>query len=460
MVDSFEDLRNKILNVADSVIKHARDLGIPSAEAYVYSDNITSLSENKGKVDSRIGIVQGIGIRVADGKKIGFSTCTGFFEDSIKDALQKAHSIAKSSPENPLFEGFVAESKHGKDGILDSSLIDVTPSSLAEDVKTILHGIDTNDQRIIGVSIDLQSSWGGYAIGTTEGCLVSTITGIYGAFVHSVVMKEGDRKTASEFVYGRKVQDVSDLGTKAVEKALKNLGSKPFSGTEQLPTIWHPDTAAGFLSVPFLQALSGAAYVEKRNPLGDKLGKQILNDKFNLIDDGQRPEEPSTVAVDGEGSPVGKTEVIKDGVLKTFVYDRMYGKAAGVGTTANATRGGMMGGIPFETIPGVAPRKLFVEPVSKTLEEQIAECDKGIYIEEPPIGLFTANIITGDFSVTSNNAFLVENGEIVYPLKTVSIAGNYYKSFMDLEFIGEDLTRTQWPLDSPSITVKNHTISG
>jgi len=455
-----EDIREKILNIADTAIKYARDLNIPTAEAFVYNSFETSIEENKGKVDSRDGIVQGVGIRVAVGKRIGFSSCTGFSEKSIKEALEKAHAIAKASPENPLFESFVSESKQSKDGILDSEILYLTPEKLADKVSGLLYQVDKNDQRIIGLAVNADKVVRGYAIGTTEGCLVSTLTTVFGGSAYAVVMKEGDRKTASEFVISRKNEDISELGKKAVAKGFQHLGSKPFNATEELPIVLHPYTSSAFLSVPFIQSLSGAAYVEKRNPLGNKLGKKIADERFNLIDSGQIPESQSTVAIDGEGSPVGETQIIEKGILKTFLYDRMYAKAANTETTANANRGGMMGGIPFESIPSVSPRKLIVEPVQKNLEEQIAEIDKGIYIEETPIGLFTANVITGDFSITSNNAFLIEKGELAFPLRSVSIAGNYFKVFESFISIGNDLIQSPWPLNAPSVSLEDLTISG
>ena len=454
------EIREKILNIADTTIKYARDLNIPSAEAFVYNSLETSLSENKGKVDSRDGVVQGVGIRVAIGKQLGFSSCTGFSEKSIKEALRKAYAIAKASPKNPLFESFVSESKQSKDGILDPEVLHLTPEKLADKISELLYNVDKNDQRIVGVSVNVEKVVRGYAIGTTEGCLVSTLSTVFGGSAYAVVMKEGDRKTASEFVLSRKNEDISELGQKAVEKGFQHLGSKPFNASEKLPIVLHPYTSSAFLTVPFMQSLSGAAYVEKRNPLGDKLGKKIADERFNLIDNGQIPESQSTVAIDGEGSPVGKTSIIEKGILKTFLFDRMYAKAANTETTANASRGGMMGGIAFENIPSVSPRKLVVEPVKKNLEEQIAEIDKGIYIEETPIGLFTANVITGDFSITSNNAFLIEKGERTVPLRSVSIAGNYYQVFESFISIGDDVLQSPWPLDAPAVSIDNVTISG
>ncbi len=459
MIESFDDLRNKLLTVAENTIKYARDIGVPSAEAFVYSENTSSLSDNKGKIDTRDGVVQGVGIRVAIDKKVGFSSCTGFSEDSIKKAIEKAHVIAKASPANPLFDSFIGENKLGTEGLLDPELLTINPEVLAEHSSQILESVDYSDKRIIGVSVDLSTEWLGYAIATTEGVSLATVTGAYSASADAVVMKEGERKTASHFVFGRKLQEISDVGKIAVERALKHLGSKKLPENTNIPTIWHPLSASAFMTGPFVRTLSGASYVEKMNPLGSKLGKQISVDSLNLVDDGQNPELPSTVAIDGEGTKVQKTTVIEKGVLKTFLYDRMYGKAAGVSTTGNASRGGMMGGIPYESVLSVSPRKLIIDPVAKNLEEIIAEYDKAVYIEETPIGLFTANPITGDFSVTSNNAFMIEKGEIAYPLQTISIAGNYYQSFMDIEHIGKDLTLSPWPVNSPTLAFKEHTIS-
>ena len=129
---SLNELRDKLLRITDDTLKYARSMSIPSAEIYVYNQNTTNLTDNKGKVDSRIGLVQGIGIRVADGKKLGFASSTSFDEESLKITLQKAYDIAKVSPENPLFNGLVAETKTSKEGILDEEIVHVDPEKLSE----------------------------------------------------------------------------------------------------------------------------------------------------------------------------------------------------------------------------------------------------------------------------------------------------------------------------------------
>jgi len=69
-------------------------------------------------------------------------------------------------------------------------------------------------------------------------------------------------------------------------------------------------------------------------------------------------------------------------------------------------------------------------------------------------------MITGDFSITATNAYLVEKGEIVHPLKPVSIAGNFFESLMKIQHIGSDPVDLPFPLESSTLTIDGHTVSG
>ncbi|MHA1222099.1 MAG: metallopeptidase TldD-related protein [Candidatus Heimdallarchaeaceae archaeon] len=299
--------------------------------------------------------------------------------------------------------------------------------------------------------------WGGYAVATTEGCLVSTLNTNHGGSAYAIVMSEGDRSTAFGFKVGRKVQDLTGIGTLAINKALKHLDSKPLGETLKVPTIWEPLSASMLLSTALTVGLNGGTVVEKRNPLMDKLDQQIASKDFQLYDDGTDPSKISTYAIDTEGTQTKKTTIIKDGVLKSFLFDNFYGPIFGTKSTGNAKRSPP---IEYESTITIEPNKLILKPGTKDLEKQIEESDKAIYIEGFPMGMGHANMISGDFSVTSTNAYLVENGEIKTPIKSVSISGNFFKSLMDLLHIGSDIIELPFPLESPTLTINNHTISG
>jgi PmbA protein len=454
---SFEDIRDKVISVADTAIKFSRDLNIPSAEVFVFNQSSTDMSDQNGKIDIKDGVKQGVGIRVAEGKKIGFASCTGFEDEPIKSALQQAHSMARVSPENPLFNGFTPDCKTSNEGILDPKILEIDAETLGNNIEEVNSQIDRNDKRIIslylGTGVEIQA----YAIGTTEGCLASSLTTNTGAFAYVVAMEAGERKTGSWSKVGRTVQSLEGIGETAVRKALAGLGSKDFEGTENLPTVWERRQASAFLLFPFMTGISGTAFVEKRNPWRDKLGEKLAVKELNVVDDGIDPEYTSTRAIDTEGTPHRQTQIVEKGILKSFVFNRMYGHAAGKESTGNGRRQGA-GGTPFEYIPESVANKLIVENGTKNLEKQIEEIDKGILVTALPLGISNYNPITGDFSGSSTNSFMILKGEIVYPLKNITIAGNYNDTLMNIQTIGSDREITTGLLNSPSMTFAELTI--
>ena len=70
------------------------------------------------------------------------------------------------------------------------------------------------------------------------------------------------------------------------------------------------------------------------------------------------------------------------------------------------------------------------------------------------------NPITGDMSAVSPSAYLVENGEIKYPLDAVNIAGNIYKSLKNISVIGSDVKLTPFGVKTPTLVVDGFTATG
>ncbi|MCE7749023.1 MAG: TldD/PmbA family protein [Candidatus Heimdallarchaeota archaeon] len=452
-----EKIRSELLEVADQIMKYSKDLNIPTAEAYIIKNSLTEIKYSKGKTECRDGMVQGVGIRVAVDKQVGFATCAGFAPESLKSSIENAYKIAKNSPEDPRFSGFVADSKPGKEGILDLEITNLDTETLIGQMANLVKECDIDDQRLVGADLEVGTEWGGFAVATTEGCLVSSMHTSHHGTVYAVSMGQGERSTSFGFKAGRTMQDLSGIGTYGIEKAFKHLGSSPLDGIVKIPTIWEPISASMLLSTTFTVGLNGGTVVEKRNPLMTKLNEQIASKDFQLYDDGTNPKKIACEAADAEGTTINKTEIIKDGVLKSFLFDNFYGPVDGTGSTGNARRNPPTA---YESLPSIGPHKLVIQLGQKNLDEIISGYDEAIYIEGFPMGMGHSNMITGDFSVTATNAYLVKKGEIVHPIKPVSIAGNFFKSLNDLDQIGSDTVDLPFPLESSTLAINNHTISG
>ncbi|RLG46390.1 MAG: TldD/PmbA family protein, partial [Thermoproteota archaeon] len=197
---------------------------------------------------------------------------------------------------------------------------------------------------------------------------------------------------------------------------------------------------------------------ENRSVYKDKIGEQVAEDYITVIDDGTLENGFGTSAVDDEGCPRQKTPIIERGVLRNYLYDNYSAKREGKESTGNASRQRLFGTPSYANQPSIKPSNLLIMPGKGNLNELIGEIKEGILVKGSLIGALHSNVLTGDFSVTSNNTFKIENGEVSYPLKPCTVAGNLYEALNSVLALGNDL-RSFGNIICPSIIVKRIVVS-
>ncbi|RLF79970.1 TldD/PmbA family protein, partial [Thermococci archaeon] len=71
------------------------------------------------------------------------------------------------------------------------------------------------------------------------------------------------------------------------------------------------------------------------------------------------------------------------------------------------------------------------------------------------------NYVTGDFStIPRDGAFLIENGEIVKPIRNIRVSDNFQHILENIATLGKDLYHVHWwevttPVFTPYVLVKN-----
>jgi hypothetical protein len=139
-----------------------------------------------------------------------------------------------------------------------------------------------------------------------------------------------------------------------------------------------------------------------RSILKGKIGEEIANPTLSIIDNPLLEKGMLTSKCDDEGSASQKTELVKDGVLNSFIYDIYTANCEGVKTTSNGLRGSYL------TTPMISPSNLEFEFSER---KDMSEIRSGV-LTTSVLGAHTANPISGDFSVEASNAFKIENGEL------------------------------------------------
>ena len=180
----------------------------------------------------------------------------------------------------------------------------------------------------------------------------------------------------------------------------------------------------------------GHAFEADFNRLGtsifsDKLGKIICNPLINVVDDGTVMYNRGSGNYDDEGVPGQKTYMVEDGVLTSFLHDRISASWYGVAPTGNGRRENFR----YNPIPRM--RATYMESGNADPEGIIASVKEGIYVDEFSNG--QVKIGEGDFTFFVKSGFLIENGRLTMPVKDINIIGNGPQALADILAVGNDL---------------------
>lgn len=451
----FDTLKDDLLAIADTGLKFAKSKGADQAEIYVSSVQNFNIQNQSGMIDAKDGLNEGVGVRVAIGKKLGFAAMSGITDEAVKHAALEALSVAKSVKEdNKEFETFAPKKKPGTDGIIDNNIISMSTEEIVKNTNQIYLDSRKFDERVISSSVQLQTIYGGHAVANSEGISAASKTTVF-VLITFVTAAEGEkRKSGFDFKVTRNIPDFTNFGEEAAKKSIDLLRSQKFEHTGVLPTLWNQNVMSGFWQISLAQSVNGRQVLEKNSYFMDKLGDKVGIEKLTINDDGQLPEGLNTTAIDDEGMPRQSTPLIENGILRSFLYDSFYGNLGKTQSTGNASR--QQG---YEGTPVISPTTIVINPGTKDFDSLVSGIDKGIYVVDNVMGMGHSNLISGDFSVVATSAYLIEKGEIAHPIEPVTIAGNLYKSYQDIIEIGSDSKLLQ-SVKTPSVVFDGFTVVG
>lgn len=239
---------------------------------------------------------------------------------------------------------------------------------------------------------------------------------------------------------------------KMIDEAIKDVRSQ-FGGVPcesgKYPTVIKNDVFASLIDY-VVSAASSEQVQKKSSFLAGKLGTKVGSSKLTVS---ERPLEktPFFSYFDVEGVARYNKNIIKNGRLETYLYNRDTAKKDGVESTGNAEFSGGKIGIGYGTI--------FVKPSKKGFEEMIAPIKKGVYITSIQ-GLGTGmNSINGDFSCQASG-FMIRNGKTCEPLTLITLSGSLLKMMEDIKDIDSNAVLGLDGISSPDVYVRSMSIGG
>ena len=228
----------------------------------------------------------------------------------------------------------------------------------------------------------------------------------------------------------------TDIGKEALKRALGKMNPRKI-GSGKYPVIIENRVAQN-IAGPIYSALQGSNIYQKQSFLAGKDNKPITSSILTAYDDPFIPSGNGSRLFDGEGLASVKRPLIEKGVLKNYFIDTYYGKKLGMKPTSGSSSNVVFG------------------KGTRTLEEMIRSLKRGILITGFIGG--NCNGSTGDFSY-GIEGFLIENGEIAYPVNEMNISGNMNRFWFNLAEMGSDL-RENDSIMIPSLMFNDAELSG
>ncbi len=439
------------LDLLNDLISNAMKKGADGADAVLVSGTSLSLSQRLGKPENlERSEGQDLGLRVFIGKRQAIVSSSDFNKDALDELAQRCVDMARVVPEDP-FCGLAQVEQLAKE-IPDVDGFDpyepdeqtlIAWATEAEDAARAVEGV-TNSE-------GAEASWGRHDVAICASNGLAHAHSSTGCSVSASVLagsgtgmeRDYDYTTA---VYAEDLENPALIGQRAGEKAVKRLNPRK-KETQQVPVIYSPRVSHGLLG-HLVGAINGNSVARGTSFLKDQMGQTVFNDKISIIDDPHRKRGLRSKPIDGEGLANKKRAIIENGVLQSWILDLRSARQLGLESTGHAARGT---GSP----PSPSATNLYMQAGDVSVDELIGDIKQGFYVTEL-IGM-GVNGVTGDYS-RGAAGFWIENGEIVYPVSELTIAGNLKDMFRNLT-PADDL-EFRYGTNAPTLRIEGLMVAG
>jgi len=384
-----------------------------------------------------------LGITVYHQNRKGSASSTDLSPDAIARTVQAAVDIARYTSADPYA------------GVADRDLLAFDAPDL-----DLFHPTDLDPDRAIEMAARAEQAAlkADKRITNTEGGSFNSHIGMkvfgnshgmfqgYSSSRHSIsasVIAEanGDMERDYAYTIGRAIEDLKSpewVGEECARRTLSRLSPRKLA-TMKAPVIFAAEVATGLFG-HLVGAISGGSVYRKSTFLLDAMGKQILPEWLTIQEQPHLRKGLASTPFDSEGVRTEQRDIIKDGVLQTWLLTSYSARKLGLKSTGHA------GGIHNWRINGQGD----------SFDQLLKKMGTGLVVTEL-MGQGVSGI-TGDYS-RGAAGFWVENGEIQYPVSEITIAGNLKDMWRNMVTVGSDI-ETRSNIQCGSVLIPEMKIAG
>ncbi len=426
-------LEKKLIeNLLDAGLSRGADF----AEVFVENTDSTTLRSLSGKLEQVNSTkLFGVGIRLA--KK--FQTVYGYTNSqNPEDLLKLANDLSKSFDEDQLTERTaLMPLEVGQRHDAEIAPNDVSLEDKVAYMKKAYKAAFDYDEAIKQVMVYLFDTTQEVLIANSEGRFVTETRYRVRIGVNSVAAKEGVMQTGGvgpgsgkgyEYLFNE--IDIEDYAKEASRVAVTMLNADECpSGV--MPVVIHN----GFGGVIFHEAcghpLEATAVAKNASVFNGKMDQKVASDIVTAIDDGTLENRWGSANYDDEGYPQQRRVLIKDGILKSYMIDKINGRRMNAESTGSSRRQS------YKFAPTSRMSNTYIDNGTSKFEEIIAATDYGLFAKK--LGGGSVNPGNGDFNFAVMEGYMIRDGKIAEPVRGASLVGNGANILFKIDMIADNL---------------------
>ena len=440
---TFKTVKAAILDTADLVDEDIKNIaesiqgkGIDIADLYFQIHRQETWVMEDGKIkEGAFSLDKGVGVRAVSGDKTGFAYSDDLSIAAIKKAAQATQSIARLGQSSSANISEISQISSRYPSI--DPLISISEQKKIDLIKTINELARNEDSRVQQVNISLSSSQDMILIAAADMPLVADIRPLVRLNV-SVILEENNRReqgyagggARSSLDYFMDNTIAIDLAKEAIRLAGIQLKAKP-APAGSMPVVLGSGWPGILLHEAVGHGLEGDFNRKGVSTFSGRIGDQVASKLCTIVDDGTLVNRRGSLAIDDEGIPGQYNVLIEDGILKGYMQDRMNSKLMGVPTTGNGRRES------YAHIPMPRMTNTYMLAGPHDHDEIIASVKKGIYA--PNFSGGQVDITSGKFVFSANEAYMIEDGKISFPLKGAMLIGDGPDVLGKISMVGNNL---------------------
>ena len=426
-----------------SLVKEALGIALSTGADYaeVFAEHtnqkaIQMVSAKVEKIDDLV--IAGVGIRIFKGTRCISGSASSLEREAI---LSCARKVADALVGTAILSDIVLRERRFGDihpvKIVPSSVENAYKVDFLKEACLTAKEYHSDISQVTGTFLDVDHN---ILIATSEGLFAEDRQIRSRIAVNAIASKNGENQTGSCSPGARVGMELFELfppkevGKEAARQAITMLNAGYIDAGVMPVAIEN-----GFGGVIFHEAcghsLEASCVALGQSVFGGKLGEQIANTKVTAIDDGTIPNAWGSINIDDEGTPAQKTILIENGILKSYMVDKLNGRRMGMPSTGNSRRQS------YAYEPTSRMTNTYIAAGNDEDKDIIASIENGLYAKK--MGGGSVNPLTGQFNFAVAEGYIVRNGKICEPVRGASLIGKGSEVLMNIDMVGKNVDRGQ-----------------